>query len=79
MLLVDVDEHAAAERVPQAGAADLAGLEDRVAVGEHDRRAGRGRVGDGLHRTGVEAVGEGVLEQELRELEQLRVDRSSSR
>ena len=72
-LLVDVDQDAAAERVPQARAADLAGLEDRVAVGQHDGRPRAGGVGDGLHRTGVEAIGEGVLEEEFRELEELRI------
>ena len=36
VFLMHVDQHVARERVPQAGAGDLARLKDGVAVGEND-------------------------------------------
>ena len=63
LLLVDVDEHAAFDRLEEPGALDLARLEDHVAVGQDDRRSPgaevldhrQARRGTGGRRTGSPA------------------------
>lgn len=60
-----------------AGALDLAGLEDRVAVRENHDAAALAERADEVERARVEALGEGVVEEEARDGENLRrADRS---
>jgi hypothetical protein len=73
LFLVDVDEDAAFEGFPEAAALDLAGLEDDVAVGEDDGSAPLADVLDDIEREWVEARGEGVIDEEAGELEELHV------
>jgi hypothetical protein len=74
-LLVDVDEHAALDGVQQPGALDLARLEDHVAVGDDDGESPGAEPLDQQQRPRQEAVGERVVQQEERDLQELRVAR----
>ena len=57
--LVDVNEHLPLDRFKDAGAFDLARLEDHIAIGEDDRRAPVAEALQDVKRTGIEPVGEG--------------------
>jgi len=71
LLLVHVDQHAPTHRFPQAGTLDLARLKHHVAVGQDHRRTHAAKVGNDLERTRIQALGEGVVDQEARRQEQL--------
>src|SRR5215472_11753617 len=75
LLLVNVNQHLAIDGFPQAGALDLARLEDHVAVGEDHARAQLLAVRDGVERTRIEPVGEWVIEQERGHFEDVRIAR----
>jgi hypothetical protein len=74
-LLVDVDQHAAVDRVPQPRALDLAWLEDDVAVGQDHRRPDARQLRERVERAGEDALAERVVDQEARHLQQrMRLD-----
>ena len=75
LLLVDVDQDVAVDGVEQPRALDLARLEDDVAVREDHRRAPGARMLDDVERLGKEPVGEGIVDEELRDGEHVRVAR----
>src|ERR1700691_183275 len=72
-LLVHVDHHAALDRIPDAGALDLARLEYHVAVREDHRRPQGAQVRDRRECRFIDEPGEGVLQQKIRHLQQPRV------
>ena len=65
LFLVDVDERVAVHGFEQAGALDFARLEDDVAVGEDDDRPPLLDVFEGVERVRIEAVGEGIIDEEI--------------
>ena len=73
LLLVDVDEDLAVERLPQAGPLDLARLENGVAVRQHHRPAPLPNVPDGVQRPGVKPVGERIVDQPARHQQETRI------
>ena len=77
LLFVDVDEHVASERRPEAGPPDLVRLEDDVAVREEHRPAPFVQAFDKLECAVVQPRRERVLDQPLRHAEQMRVVRIS--
>jgi hypothetical protein len=62
---VDVDEHAALNRLKQPRALDLARPEDHVAVGQDDRRPPGAKALDHIQRAWEQAVGERVVQVAL--------------
>ena len=70
LLLVNVDQHAATDRIPQARTLNLARLEYHVTVGEDHRRAEPAEVGNDLKRTRIKSLGEGVVDKKARHQEQ---------
>jgi hypothetical protein len=75
LLLVDVDEHAALDRLEQARSIHLERLEDHVAVREDDGRAERAGVLERIERAGEEAVRERVVHEIGGDREQVRLAR----
>jgi hypothetical protein len=75
LLLVDVDEHLAADRLADAGALDLAWLKDDVAVRQDDRRPPVLEPLQHVQRAGKQAVREGVVHQVGRHRQQVRLVR----
>src|SRR5882724_9552808 len=71
--LVDIDQHVAVHGLPDAGAFDLARLEDHVAVGEDDRRAPRAEPFQDVERSRIEAIGERVVDQVRRHRHEVQV------
>ncbi len=60
---MDVNQHIAIDRFKDAGALDLARLEDDVAVGEHDRSPPATQPLEDVEGSGIEPIGEGVVHQ----------------
>lgn len=73
LFLVNVDERVAVHGFEQAGAFHFARLEDDVAVGEDDDRSPLPDVFEGVERVRIEAVGEGIIDEEVGDDEQARV------
>ena len=73
---MDVDEGLSRHRLQQARPLDLAGLEDYVPVGEEDDRSPLPEVLDHVERGGEEAVGERVVGEEERDLQEVHVVRA---
>ena len=71
--LVQVDEHAPADRVPQPGALHLARLKYHIPVRENDRNARAATTRQRCQRTRIQALRERVIDQEERDQQQLRV------
>jgi hypothetical protein len=71
--LVQVDQHATVDRIPDSGALNLARLKYDIAVGEDDRLAHGLQVCDRRERVRKDSVGERVLQEELRHVEQVRI------
>ena len=71
LFLVDVDQHVAVDRVPDARLLGFAGLEDDVAVGEDHRRGVGLEAFEDFQGAGVEDFGERVVDQPEREGQQL--------
>ena len=64
-LLVDVDQHMAVERLPQAGAQDLARLKDGVAVRENDGQSPFAGMAHRVERMRIEAIGERIVQEPI--------------
>ena len=75
LLLVDVDQNVAGNRVEKPGAVDLARLKHDVAVRQNHRGAQAARVLDHVQRVGEEPVRERVVDEERGHREQVRVAR----
>src|SRR5207247_10713655 len=63
LLLVDVDEQPALDRLEEARSIHLEGREDDVAVGEDDGRAEGARVLERVERAGEEPVREWIVHE----------------
>jgi len=72
-LLVQVDEHAPLHGIPQSGALHLAWLEHHVAVGEDHSDAKTATALQRRQRARVQSLRERIVEQEERDLQQLRL------
>ena len=70
---MDVDEDVAVDRLANACAVGLPRLEDRVAVREHDGSRGAAKMCEHIERMCVQTVGERVVEEVPREIEQPRI------
>src|SRR4030095_7306633 len=66
LLLVDVDQHVALHRLGDPGPLDLAGLEDNVAVRQDHGGAPGAEPLQDVERSRVEAIGEGIVDEERR-------------
>jgi len=75
VFFVDVDEHACIESVEEAGAMDLARLEDDVSVAQDRRRPELLSVIDGIERAREEPVRKRIGDKEVRDREDAEVDR----
>ena len=73
MLLVDVDEDVASRPRRDPRALHLARLEDHVAVGEDDGRSERSERAEHVECARVETVREGVVHEERRHGQQVRI------
>ena len=63
LLLVDVDQHIAVDRLGNAGSLDLARLEDDVAVGQDHRRAEAAQPPQGRKGVRVQPIGERIVQE----------------
>lgn len=75
VLFVDVDQHVPFHGRPQPRTLDLARLKDDVAVGQDHHRADRLEQVDHVERLGVEPIGEGIVDQVGRQVEDTRIAR----
>src|SRR6266566_3861424 len=71
--LMDEDQHVTVHGLPDAGALDLARLEDDVAVGEDHCRAPLAEPFEDVERPGIEAIGERVVDQVRRHRHEVHV------
>ena len=62
VLLVDVDQNPIVDSLGEARTLDLARLEDGIAVGQNDGRSPFAQVFQNVERTGIEAVGERIIQ-----------------
>src|SRR5262249_43531817 len=74
-LFVDVNQDVAVNSLEQARAVDFAGLEDDVAVGEDDDRAPLFEVVDDVEGGWVEPIGERIVNEVVRDGEQVGIAR----
>src|SRR5258708_20468985 len=72
-LLVQVDQYAAGNGIPDSGVPDLARLEYNVAVRQYHRRSQRLKMRHGGQCTGIYQRRKWVFQQILRHAEQLRI------
>src|ERR1039457_5902364 len=72
-LLVQVNEYPAVDRIPNSGAPDFARLEYHVAVRQDDRPAQAAQMIDGRQCSRIDQVRKRVLQQILRQVQQLRI------
>jgi hypothetical protein len=72
-LFVHIDKDVAFEGVIKAGAIDFARLEDDVAVAEDDGLTETAGMLNCIERLGKQAVGEGIVDHEIRNREELRL------
>jgi hypothetical protein len=72
---VDVDQHAPLDRREETRAPDLVRLKDHVPIRQDDRGAAAAQVPDHLERSRVEPVGEGVIDQERGQREEVGIAR----
>src|ERR1700690_2342610 len=72
-MFLDRRQQADFESVVEAGAIYLTGLEDYVSVAENYDVAEVSGVVDGVERLGEKTVGEGIVDHEIGNFEQLRV------
>src|SRR5512140_783157 len=75
LLLVDVDEDPALDRVPQSRSLDLARLEDHVAVGQDDRGPPLAKMPEHVECPRIEPVRKRIVHEERGHLQQARIVR----
>src|SRR4030095_782653 len=73
LFLVDVNQHVTLYRFEDAGAFDLARLKDHVAVRQDDRLSPRAKFFQHVERSGIQTIGEGVVDQERRHRQQVNI------